>query len=35
MAVLPSRIPWKSVLLYGGLCRVFYGVWVPNPIVFK
>jgi len=24
-----------ALLLYGGLCRVFYGVWVPNPIVFK
>jgi len=24
-----------ALLLYSALCRFFYGVWVPNPIVFK
>ncbi len=24
-----------ALLLYSGLCRAAYGVWVPNPIVFK
>ncbi len=24
-----------SLLLYAFLCRVYYGAWIPNPIVFK